>query len=279
MSKLIINFCPTGVFPTKEINPNAPLQPDEILKDVERGYNMGVSIVHVHVRDKIGKNTSDPQIYGEIIRKIRQHCPDIIICASLSGRVSNTFEARSAVLDLEDDQKPDMGSLTLSSMNFSRNESVNTPEMIISLLIKMNERGIKPELEVFDVGMVNFSKYLIRKGWLKPPYYYNILCGNLFSAQADLGDISNIVNALPKGAIYSFAGLGSCQAKMNALGVISANGVRVGLEDNIYYDTDRTILATNEMLINRVINLADAYDRPIANPKEVRDMLDIPCNK
>ncbi len=275
MDKLIINFAPTGVIPTKELSPYAPLQPDDIVKDVIKGYELGVSIAHLHVRDENDKNTSDPQIYGHVIKRIREACPNIIICASLSGRINNTFEARSAVLNLEGGEKPDMGSLTLSSMNFSGNESVNTPEMIKKLLFKMNERGIKPELEVFDVGMVNYSKYLINKGWLKPPFYYNILCGNLFSAQAELSDISNIVNALPKGAVYSFAGLGNYQAKMNALGVISASGVRVGLEDNIYYDLDRKILATNEMLIRRVLKLAEAYERKIMKPEELRKILEI----
>lgn len=236
---------------------------------------MGVSIAHIHARDMNGNNTSDPKIYGEIIEKIRKLCPDIIICVSLSGRINNTFESRSAVLNLENDIKPDMGSLTLSSMNFANNESINTPEMIVKLLTKMNEKGIKPELEVFDVGMVNFSKYLIRKGLLKPPYYYNILCGNLFSAQAELGDISNIVQALPENSYYSFAGLGNYQSKMNALGVICASGVRVGLEDNIYYDIDRKILATNEMLVNRVVKLSEIYNRQIATAKETREMLNL----
>lgn len=273
MNNLIINFCPTGVMPTRKSK--APLQPDEIVKDVYDAYRMGVSIVHVHVRDKNDLNTSSPEIYKRVILKIRKRCPGIIICVSLSGRVCNTFESRSAVLDLEGDAKPDMASLTLSSMNFARTESINTPDMIINLLKRMNDRDIKPELEVFDVGMVNFSKYLIRKGLLKPPYYYNILCGNLFSAQADLNDISNIVSQLPKDSIYSFAGLGDYQAKMNALGVITADGVRVGLEDNIYYDKERAILATNEMLVNRVLSFAKIYDRSIATPDEVRKILNL----
>lgn len=275
MDKLIINFAPTGVIPTRKMNPHAPLQPDEIVADVVKGYNMGVSMAHIHVRDENDQNTLDPQKYGEVIKKIREACPDIVVCASLSGRVQNTFEARSGVLDLPKDQRPDMGSLTLSSMNFSRNESVNTPQMIQQLLTKMNDQGVKPELEVFDVGMVNYSKYLINKGLLKPPYYYNILCGNLFSAQATMDDISSIVNALPEGAIYSFAGIGDYQSKMNALGVITAKGVRVGLEDNIFYDTERKILATNEMLIQRVVDFAKAYGRQIMTPKEVRNILDL----
>ncbi len=230
-------------------------------------------MVHIHARDQEGENTMNPMVYADIIGRIRQKCPDIIICASLTGRIFNTFEARSAVLDLEGPLKPDMGSLTLSSLNFSKKESINSPEMINNLLKKMNNRGIKPELEVFDTGMINFSNYLIKKNLLHPPYYYNLLFGNLFNAQANLNEISNMVNSLPKSSYYSFAGIGNCQPKMNALGVIVADGVRVGLEDNIFYDSERTILARNEDLVQRVVKIAESYHREIATPKEVRQWL------
>lgn len=275
MNKLIINLTTTGVIPTKEMTEHVPITPDEIINDVSKCYQLGAQMVHVHVRDENGKNTLNPKVYARVIKGIRDQCPGMIICASLSGRVMNTIEARSAVLDLEGDEKPDMGSLTLSSMNFLQNESVNTPQMILGLLNKMNQRGIKPELEVFDVGMVNYSKYLIKKGLLNPPYYYNILLGNLYSAQVEWSDIAAIVNALPEDAYYCFAGLGQYQKKANALGIVMASGVRVGLEDNIYYDDERKILATNEMLVKRIVDLCKVYGREIASVDEVREMLKI----
>lgn len=275
MNKLIINFTPTGIIPTKEMGVDVPITPTEIIFQAKEAYNKGVQMIHLHVRDENGENTSDPKIYAEVIRGIRMECPGMIICASLSGRVLNTLESRSGVLDLKGVEKPDMGSLTLSSMNFMTNASVNTPEMITALLKKMNDNEIKPELEVFDIGMVNYSKYLIKKGLLKPPFYYNILCGNIFSSQAELNDIQVIVNALPENSVYSFAGLGASQARMNALGVIIANGVRVGLEDSIYYNYEKRILASNMMLIDRVLAIANAYDRELASFKEVRTLLKI----
>ena len=276
MKKLIINFTPTGVIPTKELNPYTPISPEEICKDVEICYGLGVSMVHLHARDGAGKNTMDPQVYADIIGRIRHTCPDIVICASLSGRIFKTLEERSAVLDLEDHLKPDMGSLTLSSLNFFRGESVNSPEMIKNLAIKMKDRGIKPELEAFDPGMINFSKYLIKKGILEPPYYYNLFTGNIFNSQTNFGEISTMVNALPDHSIYSFAGIGDDQLKMNAIGVIAANGVRVGLEDNIFYNLERTVLAKNEELVQRVVNMASSYGREIATPSEVRSLLELP---
>jgi uncharacterized protein (DUF849 family) len=193
----------------------------------------------------------------------------------LSGRNVNTFESRSDVLNLEGLSKPDMGSLTLSSLNFTDTASVNSPEMIIKLLTKMNEKNIKPELEVFDVGMINYSKYLIKKGLLKPPYYYNILCGNLFSAQPELLDIASLINALPPNSIYTLAGIGTSQLKMNIYGILNGNGVRTGLEDNIYYDENKTILANNKMYVDRIIKFANLYGKNIATCEEVKNMLNI----
>lgn len=271
--KLIINFTPTGVIPTKEMIPHVPISPEEICRDVELCYQLGVSMVHLHARDDYGKNTMDPLIYGDIIGRVKERCPGLIVCASLSGRVFNTFKARSAVLDLPEPLKPDMGSLTLSSMNFSRQESVNSPEMIKLLAGKMKDRGIKPELEAFDPGMINFSKYLIQKNLLEPPYYYNLFAGNLFNSQPTFNEIGTMVQALPENSFHSFAGIGDSQAQMNALGVIMADGVRVGLEDNIFINPDRQVLASNRDLVQRVVDLAKAYDREIASPQEVRSWL------
>src|SRR5579872_2292687 len=143
MKKIIINFCPTGVNPTKEMTPYVPLQPSEIANDTYEAYKLGASIVHIHARDENGKNTNSKEKYAEIIKLIREKCPDIIICTSLTGRLENTFEKRSDVLNLQGDLKPDMGSLTLSSLNFSNQESVNTPTVIKDLAKKMLDSGVK----------------------------------------------------------------------------------------------------------------------------------------
>lgn len=275
MNKLIINFCPTGVKPTKNLNIHTPITPDEIVNDVEMAYNKGVQMVHIHARDENGKNTLDKEKYGEIIKKIKNKCPEIIICVSLSGRFLNTFEARSDVLNLKDEFKPHMGSLTLSSLNFSDNPSINSPEMITNLLIEMNKNNIKPELEVFDVGMINYSKYLIKKGLLKPPYYYNIILGNIFSAQNNPADLSSLINSLPENSIYSIGGIGKQQLSSNIAGIIYANGVRIGLEDNIYYNYDKKTIASNEMLIDRIISISKINLKELYSCKEVKKMLNI----
>jgi uncharacterized protein (DUF849 family) len=121
--------------------------------------------------------------------------------------------------------------------------------------------------------MINYSKYLIKKGLLQPPYYYNILYGNLCTAQDSLMDLGYLVNSLPENSIYSFAGIGKSQKSVTGIGIISANGVRIGLEDNIYTDQNMNVLATNIGLVKNIVDLAKTYGREIATCKEVREML------
>lgn len=273
MKNIIINFCPTGVNPTKNMTKYVPISPEEIAEQTYQVYKLGVSMVHIHARDKNGNNTNDKEIYGKIIKLIREKCPDIIIIVSLTGRILNTFESRSDVLDLKDSLKPDMASLTLSSLNFSNSESINTPEMIKKLINKMNENNIKPELEVFDNGMINASKYYINKGLLKPPFYYNLMIGNLYTAQDNLNDISSMINNLPLNSTFSLGGIGNCQKRVNYLSLLYADGVRVGLEDFIYEDESRTQLISNFDLVKRLVDFCNNNNINILNPKEVRNIL------
>lgn len=275
MKKILINFCPTGVNPTKKMTPYIPISPEEIAEQTFEVYKLGVSMVHIHARDINGNNTNDKETYGKIIKLIREKCPDIIIITSLTGRINNNFESRSSVLELNDNLKPDMGSLTLSSLNFSKSESINTPEMIVKLIEKMNEKNIKPELEVFDNGMINASKYYIKKGLLKPPFYYNLMIGNLFTSQDTLNDISSMINNLPENSIFSLGGIGDCQMRVNFLSLLYANGVRVGLEDFIYKNENRKELASNYFLVERLVNFCKENNIEIMKPNEVRKMLNL----
>jgi len=279
MKKLIVNFTPTGMIPTKEMTPYVPETVEEIVSEVDDCAQLGVSMVHIHARDSEGNNTFKKEVYREIISGIRKNNNEIVIIASTSGRHYSEFEKRADVLDLEDEFKPDMASLTLGSVNFNKIASVNPPEMIHKLAQKMKEKDIKPELEVFDLGMVNYAHYLIRKGLLDPPYYFNIILGSAAAAQAKLLHLGLIVSELPDNSIWSVGGVGKWQQMVNAIGVVSGEGnVRVGLEDNIWYDDERTVLATNKMLVKRVIDLAVLVGRPLATPGDVRDMLNLSKN-
>jgi uncharacterized protein (DUF849 family) len=141
---LIVNLAATGVVPTKADNPAVPITPRRLRKTVESARLPGASIVHLHARDAEGRPTSSREIYREVIARVRAAVPDVVICVSTSGRVVRTVEERAQVLDLDGDEKPDMASLTLGSMNFPRQASINDPDTIRALADRMNERGIVP---------------------------------------------------------------------------------------------------------------------------------------
>lgn len=276
MKELIVNFTPTGMIPQKSQTPYVPIQPDEIIEEVKNACVQGITMVHLHVRDEL---THQPcykkETYARIIEGIRSFAPDLVICVSTSGRTFTDFERRAQVLELDGDLKPDMASLTLSSLNFNNQASVNEPEMIQKLCQTMVSRGIKPELEAFDAGMVNYAKYLIKKGLLKSPYYFNLIFGNIACAQADLLHVGVVINDLPEQAVLSLGGVGDSQLRINSLAISMGYGVRVGLEDNIWYDIGRTKLATNGELIKRLIDIAAANERQVMKPAQLRALLNL----
>jgi 3-keto-5-aminohexanoate cleavage enzyme len=272
--KYILNFAPTGLIPTKEMSSYVPIAPEEIIEDVLSVADLGVNMVHLHARDlKTGQPTFEKEIYGEIITGIRKKNSDIVLCVSTSGRFFDEFDKRSDCLDLKGDAKPDCASLTLSSLNFNKMASINSPEMIQELAARMLERGIKPELEVFDLGMINYARYLIKKGLLKPPYYFNLILGNIACAQADMLHLGLMIKELPEESIWSVGGVGDYQFEMNLMSLIAGGGVRVGLEDNIWYDQARTRLATNRQLVERIVSVARVMDREPLGLKETRTLL------
>ncbi|MBT8400889.1 MAG: 3-keto-5-aminohexanoate cleavage protein, partial [Rhodothermia bacterium] len=192
--KLIINVALTGMVPTKADNRYVPISPNEIADDVARCADMGATIFHIHARDCSERPTHEPHVFHQILAAVRERTDEpLILCVSTSGRVLNTYESRSAVLDLAGEFDIDMASLTLGSLNFPRQASITDPDMIRSLATKMREEGVVPELEIFDAGMLNYSKYLISKSVLSEPLYYNILLGSLGSAPADPRTLIHLV--------------------------------------------------------------------------------------
>ena len=273
---LIINFTPTGMIPTKEMTPHVPISAEEIVEDVLRAVDIGITMVHLHARDAAtGKSTYKAEVFGKIIAGIRLFSKDLVVCVSLSGRNISEFEKRAEPLQMEGDLKPDMGSLTLSSLNFNRVASVNSPEVIQKLANEMRSRGILAELEAFDAGMINYGKYLERKGILEPPHYFNLLLGNIACAQADLLHTGIMIHDLPDNSFWSLAGIGNYQWMMNSIAIVSGGGVRVGLEDNIWFDTARTRLASNSDLLLRIHRLAEATERKVMSPAKLRELLNL----
>lgn len=276
MRNLIVNFAPTGMVPTKDMTPNVPVSVNEIIENVHEAVELGITIVHLHARDPLtGRPTYRAEVYGDLISGIRRHAEDLVICVSLSGRDFGEFYQRSEPLQLTGHCKPDMGSLTLSSLNFTGQASINAPEMVQALATEMKAKGIKPELEAFDLGMINYAKYLIGKGILTGPHYLNILLGNIAGAQLDTPHIAAMLSSCPAETIWSMGGLGNAQLSANSIAIALGGGVRVGLEDTIWYDQKRTRLATNIGLLRRVHELADIHERAIMPPSQLRNLLNL----
>jgi uncharacterized protein (DUF849 family) len=261
------------MIPQKQFTTYVPIQPEEIIEQAVEAHDLGASIVHLHARNRDGTPTSDPVVFEQIISGIRCERPELICCATTSGRGGLPFEARSAILHLDGNAKPDMASLTLSSMNFSTGPSVNSPATIERLAQIMKERGIKPELEIFDAGMINFARYLERHRIIGGTKYFNILLGGISSAPATIHSLSYLVQSLPSNSIWSAAGLGGFQLPINTISIAAGGHVRVGLEDNVHFDAARTKLATNADLIRRVVSTAKLLERPIASAQESRRLL------
>ena len=276
MDKVLINFTPTGMIPTKDQTPYVPVLPQEIIEDVKQAHKLGITMVHLHVRNDVSqKPCYKRETYAYIIEGIRKFAPDLIICVSTSGRTFTEYEERSDVLRLKDNLKPDMASLALSSVNFNKQASINEPSIIIRLAEEMSYRGIKPELEAFDTGMINYAKYLIKRNILEPPFYFNLILGNIACAQADLLHVGIMVKDLPEQSIFSLGGVGDYQLRINSLAMAMGYGVRVGIEDNIWYDRNRTKLATNTELIKRIKEIALTNEIETMSSSELRRLLNL----
>lgn len=272
---LIINVCLSGAVPTKDITEFVPIGIDEIIEDAIRVYDAGARIVHIHAFNKDGKATWKAEVFEKIITGIRRERPDLLCCVSCSGRHWSDFAKRSEVLHLSGRAKPDLASLSLGSLNFASGPSINSIDMILQLADLMKNNNIKPELEVFDLGMLSFATYLERKGVLAGKKYFNFMLGSIGQMPATIGNLAQMVNALPENSIWSAAGIGIFQLPMNVAALVAGGGLRVGIEDNYYYDNNRKKLATNLGLVERIVDIAGTLERQIATPAEARQLLEL----
>jgi 3-keto-5-aminohexanoate cleavage enzyme len=268
--KFIINVCLTGALPSKKANPHIPISPREMIRDVEECVELGASIFHVHARNENGESTWIREYYQDFLEGIRGISQDVVICVSTSGRVYNELEKRIACLDTI--PRPDMASLTMGSINFAKDAVVNSPQVVSSLAQAMRDRGIKPEIEIFDIGMARTMSRLIDTGVLRPPCYANIILGNIASADVSLLDLAAILQYLPEQVVWCLGGIGRLQLKANMLGMLFGTGVRVGLEDNLYLD-DRKTPATNADLVKRIVSIGKLMGKSPYSISETRERL------
>jgi 3-keto-5-aminohexanoate cleavage enzyme len=266
MEKLIITVAPTGNVPTRQTNPHLPLTPDEIAADVFRCYQAGAAVVHLHARNEAGQPTADPEVFRQIVEKVRQKC-DIIIQLSTGARAGKNAEERGACIELA----PEMASLTTGSTNFSNSVNFNPPDMIMDLVRMMNQHGVKPEIEVFDLSALEYAGYLVKKKILKEPLHINLVLGVPGSMGGSARNLFFLVESLPENCTWCITAIGKAHRQLSALGLVLGGHVRTGLEDLNELEAGEPV--SNLQLVERVAALAKAYGRETANPSEARKII------
>ena len=271
MPKLIITIAPTGSLPKKENNPDIPISPDEIIQDGIRCEKAGASIIHVHARNPEDESpSSDYGIFKEIYQGLKQET-NLIIQISTGGRAGGSYEERAERLLLE----PEMASLTTGSVNFPSSVYVNSPDLIKKLTTDMKTHQIKPEIEVFDVSMIQNALDLSEQNFIPGrPLHFNFVMGLKGAIPATIENLVHLKNSIPQGSTWTVSGIGVAQLPMGAHAITMGGNVRVGLEDCIYFK--RGQLASNVQLVERVAGLSRVMNRDVATPDEARKMLGLP---
>jgi 3-keto-5-aminohexanoate cleavage enzyme len=271
MNKLIITAAICGAEVTKQQNPNIPYTVDEIAEEAEKAFNAGASMIHLHVRDDNGTPTQSCERFRVCMEAIKKRCGDVIIQPSTGGAVGMSDDERLSPLSLN----PEMATLDCGTLNFgSEDIFVNTEKTIRNFAAKMLSQRCKPEIEVFDKGMIDTALRLYRENLLAFPLHFNIVLGVQGGISATLRDFAYLTGSLPEGCTYTVTGVGRAQFPMAAMAIAAGGNVRVGFEDNIYLEKGR-LAQSNGELVEKAARIAKEIGREIATPDEARDILHI----
>ncbi len=269
MEKLIITAAICGAEVTKEHNPNVPYTVEEIGREAESAYKAGASVIHLHVREDDGTPTQDKERFRVCIEEIKKRCPDVIIQPSTGGAVGMTDEERLQPVEL----LPEMATLDCGTLNFGGDEIfVNTENTIKNFGKVMIEKGVKPEIEVFDKGMVDLAIRYAKQGYILEPMHFDFVLG--VQMNATVRDLAFMVDSIPAGSTWTVAGIGRHEIPMATAAIIMGGHARVGFEDNIYLS--KGVLAeSNGQLVEKVVRIAKELGREIATPAEAREILSL----
>lgn len=269
MDKLIITAAICGAEVTKAHNPAVPYTVDEIAREALGAYQAGASIIHLHVREDDGTPTQSAARFKQCIDAIRAVCPSVIIQPSTGGAVGMSDEERLQPVTLG----PEMASLDCGTCNFGGDEIfVNTENTIIRFAEEMNARGIKPECEVFDKGMIDMAVRLAKKGIIKQPMHFNFVMGVVGGITGTPRDLMYMKESIPEGSTFTVSGVGRCQLEMAVQSMLLGGHVRVGFEDNVYLKKG-VLLKSNAEMVAKIARIAAELGREVATPDEARAIL------
>jgi 3-keto-5-aminohexanoate cleavage enzyme len=281
--KLIITVATTGAFQGKEANPNLPEQPEEIAKAAYDSWNEGASIIHIHARERgTNKPTSDPEILREINQRIREMKCDIVIQHSTASDYIPRLGADKKIKAIE--MNPEMASLDITiprMITFGGKESIyitTLPEIEYGAKV-MLERGVKPELEIFNPVLMEDVYSLIEKGLLAKPYWLSFVMGmrriNRAYMPYSAKLLMQLIDALPVDAMFTVMGVGTDELPATTQSILLGGHLRVGFEDNIYYKKGQ-LAESNAQLVARAARIGRELGCEVASPAEARKMLNIP---
>lgn len=267
MSKLIITAALVGAEVTRKDHPRLPVTPGEIAQAAYEAWQAGASVIHLHVRRPDGTPTQDVSIFKRTMALIREKC-NVIIQVSTGGAVGMTADERLAPVALG----PEMASLTAGSVNFGDGVFLNPPKDIELFARQMQVHGVKPEVELFDTGMVVNALQLAKKGLLQSPLHFGLVLGVPGGIPGTIKDLLHLVDGLPPGSTWSVAGIGKAQLPLGVMAIMLGGHVRVGFEDNIYY-TKGVLAESNAQLVERMARISRELGREVATPDEARSIL------
>ena len=270
MEKVIISAALTGAMTPKEANPNIPLTPQDIANDAYECWKAGAAIVHLHMRDDAGIGTMDIDKFRETVALIKSKC-DVVINLTTSGETVSTDERRiTHLIEL----KPEMASFDAGTFNWMPSVVfMNHPQFLEKLGQVMLDNGVKPEIEIFDSGMIYNTEYYMKKGIIASPPHFQLVLGVLGGAMATVETLVYLKNLLPKDATWSALGIGKAHVPIMYATIALGGHVRVGLEDNVYYAKGK--LASNPELVARAARLIKEANKDVATPDEARQILNL----
>jgi uncharacterized protein (DUF849 family) len=271
--KTIISAALTGAWPSKKDNPALPITPQEIARDVFECYEAGASIVHLHMRDDSGQGTMDVRKFRETVELIRARKDvDVLLNLTTSGDLAATDETRQLHLR---ELRPELASYDCGSMNWMHQSLfLNPPQFLEQLGKTMQEYNVKPEIEIFDAGMVYNALYYLKQGILKAPLHFQFVLGAAGGMGASVDNLVFLKNLIPEGSSWSALGIGKAHLPIMLATLALGGHVRVGMEDNVMFAAGQ-LAESNAQLVRRAAELIRIAGNEPATPEDARKILSI----
>lgn len=274
-NKRIITVATTGAWPTKENNPNIPLQPAEIAEEVYQCWKIGAAVAHIHVRDEEGHDSMKVETFKAVIDTLHNNHPDcdVILNLTSAGGIANSEESRMAPFV---ELKPEMASYDCGSLNWMHfGVFNNNPKFLMKMGTVMQEVGVKPEVEVFDIGMIHEAAWYLQKGYLKAPVHFQFCMGCAGGIPATAENVILMRNTLQKAvpdSTWSAFGVGKGAMEVMYAAIAAGGNIRVGMEDNVVYHKGQ-LAESNMQLIARARRVVEEFGCEVATPDEAREIL------